>query len=444
MKKIICIATVLLMLVSVLAGCSKNNPLNVIYDDSNDETSETPSGNSPSKLVSISYPEPISFDDYEAQRELREQNQVDASIVDSINGFSFDSASVVLREEDGNACYSPISLYMALALLTTGTNGEVFDELTTVLREDDTAYLSEQMGKLFRRMYTDNEISKLYMANSLWINEVYPVKQEFKDNAMQNFYAAANNLDFADEKAGETISGWISDNTEGLLKPKIDVNPEYLMYIINTIYLNDEWHDNFSQDATKEDVFNLSSGETVNAHFMNRQFSTGVIKGEGYTAASLDMKSTGRMVFVLPNEDVDLSSLIASPELLVEMTDTEKEQYAKVNMSLPKFDFESKFDLEKSLMSLGIEKAFDAYSGGFTGISDFASCISEVNQGSKIAIDENGVEAAAYTSISVDTAAADVPDEPIEFNLNRPFIFIVQSKIGVPLFIGVVQDPTKE
>ena len=61
----------------------------------------------------------------------------------------------------------------------------------------------------------------------------------------KNFYAAANNLDFSDEGAGETISNWISDNTGGLLEPEIKVDPLYLMYIVNTIYLNDEWSSNF-------------------------------------------------------------------------------------------------------------------------------------------------------------------------------------------------------
>ena len=125
------------------------------------------------------------------------------------------------------------------------------------------------------------------------------------------------------------------------------------------------------------------------------------------------------------------------------MADTNKEQYELVDMSLPKFDFESKFNLEESLRSLGIEKAFSADGGGFSGISDDATCIGEVKQGSRIAIDENGVEAAAYTYIAVDTAAADMPEEPIELKFDRPFIFIVQSDAGIPLFIGTVQNPAE-
>ena len=101
-------------------------------------------------------------------------------------------------------------------------------------------------------------------------------------------------LIFLMKAQAETISKWISDNTGGLLEPEIKVDPLYLMYIVNTIYLNDEWSSNFSEDATKEDVFHMADGSTVDAQFMNRTFDTGVVKTEDYTAVSLNMKETGR------------------------------------------------------------------------------------------------------------------------------------------------------
>ena len=157
---------------------------------------------------------------------------------------------------------------MALALLTSGTDGEVLDELSALLGEEDAEYLSEQMGKLFRLLYSNNDVSKLYMANSLWVNEEYPVKKEYTDNAMENFYAAVNNIDFSDPEAGGMISQWISENTQGLLEPQISVNPEFVMYIVNTIYLNDEWgRSNLKKGATQQDVFYLDDGHSVDAQF---------------------------------------------------------------------------------------------------------------------------------------------------------------------------------
>ncbi len=420
MKKTVFLALALFMLLGAAAGCS--GPA--------------------ASLANIDYPQSAAFDDYETRRTIEQENKVDDAIIDSVNSFSFESAAVVLGNEKDNACYCPVSLYMALALASTGAEGETKMEMTTLLGEENTDYLSQQMGRLFRLLYVNNDVSKLYMTNSLWMNEDLEIKKEFVENAKENFYAAANNLDFSDESAGETISKWISDNTGGLLEPKIKVDPLYLMYIVNTIYLNDEWSSNFNEDATKEDVFYLAGGGTVDAQFMNKNLDTGIVKGEGYTAASLNLKETGRMIFVLPDEGVDTDSLLDSADMLEYVTDTDNSEYKSVEISLPKFGFDSEFDLKKSLMELGMQTAFNEKSADFSGISNVESFIGGVRQGSRIEIDENGVEAAAYTIIDF-TASADMPDEPIALTFDRPFLFIVQSDAGIPLFIGIIKNPAE-
>lgn len=424
MKKTIFFTVALIMLLSLAAGCTGNQ------------------ASVNTSLTSVQYPKSIGYENYEAQQELREQNAVDESIINSIKEFSAESASTILSGKKDNACYSPISLYMALAMLSTGAKGETQDELLTLLREDDTEYLSEQMGKLFRLMYVDNEMSKLYMTNSLWMNGDEEFNQEFVDNAMISFYAASNKLDFNDSEAGEVISSWISDNTNGLLKPEIKIDPIKLIYIINTIYLKDEWKDNFDEDATKEDVFSTADGESVSVDFMTRKLGCTKLIGQGFKTASLYLKNTGKMTFVLPDEGVDVSSLLESPESIAAMTSNENSEYGEVLITLPKFNFDTEFDLKESLESLGVESVFKD-NADLTGISDMAGVVSEVKQGSNISINEDGVEAAAYTYIAVDTAAAPGENEVLELKFDRPFIFVLQSRENVPLFIGVVQNPAE-
>lgn len=394
-------------------------------------------------LASVQYPKSIGYEDYEAQRELREQNAVDESVIKGLKDFSAETASTILSSKEGNACYSPISLYMALTMLSIGAKGETQDELLTILREDDVDYLSEQMGKLFRLTYVDNEMAKLYMTNSLWMNGDVEFNQEFVDNSMKNFYAASNILDFSDEKSGEVISEWISDNTNELLKPEIKVDPMKLIYIVNTIYLKDEWQDNFNEDATKKDVFTTEDGQEVNVDFMTRKFGCTKLIGEGFKGASLYLKNTGKMTFVLPDEGVDVGSLINSSESIAAMLGNENSEYGDVLVSLPKFNFDTEFDLKRSLESLGLESMFDGTKADLTGISDMAGAVSEVKQGSNISINEDGVEAAAYTYVAVDTAAAPGENEVLELKFDKPFIFVLQSREGVPLFIGVVQNPAE-
>ena len=56
-------------------------------------------------------------------------------------------------------------------------------------------------------------------------------------------------------------------------------------------------------------------------------------------------------------------------------------------------------------------------------------------------IDEKGCEAAAYTVIMVEESAAMLPEEEVDFVLNRPFLFAIAGADGLPLFVGIVNQP---
>ena len=66
--------------------------------------------------------------------------------------------------------------------------------------------------------------------------------------------------------------------------------------------------------------------------------------------------------------------------------------------------------------------------------------IRSVDHSVRLTVDEEGVSAAAYTEMMM-YGAAMPPDEEIDFTLDRPFIFVLESYLGLPLFVGVVNQP---
>ena len=58
----------------------------------------------------------IPADDYEAWNALLSENDISQEFRDSLACFAFDSGSAVLSEEEGNAVFSPLSLYYALGM----------------------------------------------------------------------------------------------------------------------------------------------------------------------------------------------------------------------------------------------------------------------------------------------------------------------------------------
>jgi serine protease inhibitor len=398
-----------------------------------------------SAAASPEYPKSIAFEDHDGKFSVREDNKLEDSFSKALKDFSYKSASKILENQTKNITYSPVSLYMALSLAGTGAAGATQKEILSVLGAGDKKadYISEQNGRLFRLLYSDNEIGKLKIANSLWLNKGTSFKNSFLDSAVKNFYASLYNIDFADKNSSKLMSDWIAKNTNGILAPNVNLDKEQIMSIINTIYFKDQWIDKFEEKETKPDTFYLKNGQKVKCDFMNSSYVThSFTRGEGYTSSALGLKNSGSMVFVLPDKEVSIDSLLKSPENAAKLFEEENRINGKIIFQIPKFSFGSSLNLLEALNSLGIEEAFKN-NADFSGITEGTTFISNIKQESHIAIDEKGVEAAAFTDLHYSGSAAP-KDEKAEMILNRPFIFAIKDNTGNILFVGIVNNPNEK
>ncbi|MCD6478182.1 MAG: hypothetical protein J7K87_04225, partial [Candidatus Aenigmarchaeota archaeon] len=112
------------------------------------------------------------------------------------------------------------------------------------------------------------------------------------------------------------------------------------------------------------------------------------------------------------------------------------------SISLPKFEFDSKYFMADTLRAMGMPTAFSG-SADFSGIDGRKDLfIDQVIHQSYIKVDEKGTEAAAATAVGMKLTA--VPQHENIFNANHPFIFIIQDrKTGNILFMGRVVNPNK-
>ena len=114
----------------------------------------------------------------------------------------------------------------------------------------------------------------------------------------------------------------------------------------------------------------------------------------------------------------------------------------KIKLSLPKFDVVSQQDLIPGMKNLGITDIFNSEISDCTPMTDTPYLkVNQINHAARVAIDEEGCIAAAFTVI--DEAGEGMPAElkEIDFVLDRPFLFIVSSRDNLPLFAGIVNEP---
>lgn len=378
--------------------------------------------------------------EFEIKYQLR--NRINPIYISSVNSFASRLGTLLLQGETDNAMISPVSIQMALSLLASGAKGETQDEILSVLEvgEKGETYLSEQSSILLQLLTTNNVISKLHIANSLWLHKGVIFEKSFLTKAESDYHASLNSVDFQDHNTAKKMSEWIKENTNSLINPQIQVSKDQIMSILNTIYFKDEWNTCFLEKETKKDTFTLESGDTIECDYMNSTYELHqYFEGEGFTTSYLSTKCRSNMYFVLPDEGVSVNELLNKKDLFDKILNVSAYESGKVIFQLPKFNFGSKHSLKSVLGQMGIDAAFRE-EANFTGITKSTAFVSEIIHQSHVAIDEKGVEAAAYTHMVLCGSAMPKEQKVIQLKLNRPFLFVIENE-GVILFIGVVNNP---
>ncbi|MCI9164127.1 MAG: serpin family protein [Lachnospiraceae bacterium] len=403
----------------------------------------------------------LSPEDYEGWNQLLAENQISEAFARGLDAFAYESGSAVLKGTEGNGNYSPLSLYYTLALAGCGAEGETAEQILERLGVTDQEELADQCRRLYqsyayhsqreqeRMEYYGMEDyrSTIQLGNSLWISDQLNIFQEYQKLAGENFFASSYGVDFGSPDTGKKMGEWISQKTRGVLSPRLEPDPATLLAILNTLYFYGGWAEPFSGEMTQEDAFYLEEGGQVVVPYLNRTQMEGAFKrGEGYTLSYLGTDNNCRMMFLLPDEDRTVGEFLESQERLREALEVKEEDWVsgKVVWKVPKFDFGSSYQLKDTLKAMGMERMFGEQAE-FGGISPDPLMVSDVIQETHIGVDENGVEGAAYTMMTLARGAMIQNEEMAEMILDRPFLFGIRDDThGTWLFLGVCRNPEGE
>ncbi len=405
----------------------------------------------------------LKADEYEKWNELLEENRISEEFQASLEDFAFSSTEAVLSREEGNAVFSPLSLYYAMGMLSMGASGETEEELLAVLGTEEKEELAEQCAKLYRTyVYTQEREqaqaeeygegpadSAVWLGDSLWISKEISLKPEYQEQCVENFFASSYHVDFTNPETGKRMGQWIADQTEGVLAPEMKLSPDMVLALVNTLYFYGGWQDRFQESLTEEDIFTRQDGSEVETPFMNRTDPMGsFMKRDGWTLSGLGTNNGCEMIFALPDEGTDPDEFLRDRERLREIFSPEEEEWTwgEVVWKVPRFSFGSSFDLKDPLESMGLGNMFDSISADFSDMSEDPLYVDRAIQEAHIGVDEEGVEGAAYTMIAMaEGAALAEEEERAEMILDRPFLFgIRDSRNDVWLFLGVCRDPSAE
>ena len=375
--------------------------------------------------------------------------------LNGVSSFAQSGMAQLLSGETGtNRVYSPANLYMALAMLAEVTDGDTRTQVMRLLGVNDIGLLREMSDTAWNLMYRDNGLMKSVLAGALWLRDDDACRYipDTVERLAKTYHASTFRGTMGSAEYDQALRAWLNEQTGGLLSDSVkDQKFDELtaLTIATTLYFNAKWSHSFGTYNTYEQTFHAQSGD-VTCDFMHQTFGSGTyFAGDKFAAVCQyfdDDYQNNHMVYFLPDEGVSVEELLSDPQVFALLGGEQEKPTCKdnmlINFAVPKFDISSNMELSEKLQKLGITDAFDMGKADFSALVENSQGIwlSKVNHSVRVKIDEEGVEAAAFTVMPA--VGASMPsDDEVDFVLDRPFVFAICASNGTPLFVGIVENP---
>ena len=371
-------------------------------------------------------------------------------IVTSGNVFAFDFfREMVKRENGGNVLVSPFSLQAALSMLANGAEGETYEEIVSALGWE--GFTLEEVNALYSALtgglVSVDENVTLEIANSVWTQKDFPIKESYVSSLSKNYGAEARSVDFTSPSTLGMINSWCSEKTHGMIPNMLNsINPYTRLMLLNALYFKGTWQEEFSSKKSSSGKF-LSASGSRKVKFMNDKRDCLGLYSEGFRICELPYGG-GYFTFdvILPDEETDFDKFVSDFDDTFWAECRSKMRAYEVDLSLPAFsqDYSSEDNIIPFLKGRGMERAFDSTDAQFGNISEMPLFVGEILQKTSIKTDEKGSEAAAVTEIGMRVGSAGPGHEVVvievpsmAFKADRPFIYLIrESSSGTVLFMG--------
>ncbi len=351
---------------------------------------------------------------------------------------------------------------------------------------DKGRLLADELNSLLRQ----TSAYELQIANALWLEKSYPIQPNFISTLKPSYGTVVFPVDFKSrpEPVRAEINDWVLRHTNDRIRDLLssgDITDLTRLVITNAVFFKGDWAEPFNPSATKPEPFQQSASQTIKLPMMHQWNSTtasyGAIASSGEffptpTEVNVDLKDEdpslypdagGHTMLALDYQGGKLEMIVIVPQSVEGLSELERSlkyetlqqwihslKRRTVNLSLPKYKLEAKYQLRETLQSLGMVRAFEdpaktPEAAQFEKLSTSEKFedrlyITNVLHKTYVDVSEVGTEAAAATSVifAAPTSAElrkppkTRPFVPI-FKANKPFLFLIRDReTETLLFIG--------
>lgn len=354
----------------------------------------------------------------------QKKEELHHSIVQSVAPLTFDLGKYYFNQQKNNFVVSGLSLYFILDLFGNGANNQTYQKISELMGTSDLNKTNQLLSE-----YLKNQ-ENLTLHNSLWGNAF---KQSYQDEITKLFDIGI----FPLPEHTSVINEWIYQKSNHMLKNVLaeEKTLETDVFLVNTVYFEDEWEIPFKVLPNLETFTDLS-GKEHQIKMMHKQNKRLYYENSKYQATVLKYKNNANLFVFLPRIPIDQFLEKLSPDMLKISSFTQ----SNVDFKMPMFEMTSNINLNNVLINMGYTDLLD-------DTADFSRLMyvidepyeTKIVQQAKFILDNKKTVAAASTvgRRSLIRARNRTPQRVYEFHANKPFVFVLDTG----MFLGVYAYP---
>ncbi|XP_038191125.1 serpin B9-like [Arvicola amphibius] len=349
-----------------------------------------------------------------------------------------------------NVCYSPVSISSALAMVLLGAKGDTAVQISQTLGLNTEEDIHRGFQCLLNNLNKPDRKYLLRMANRIFAENTCELPPTYKESCLQFYHSELEQLSFAKapEESRKHINTWVSKQTEGKIPELLSggsVDSETRLVLVNALYFNGKWHQQFANTHTREMPFKINQKEERPIQMMCQEDRFNHAYINEVQAQVLEMPYEGMersLLVLLPDDGVDLSQ-VENNLTFEKVTAWTKPDFMKsiyIEVFLPKFKLEEDYKMESVFQHLRMADVFRGSKADSSAMSPEKDVyLSKFVHKTVVEVNEEGTEAAAASAI-ISHDCGHIP--ALTFCADRPFLFFIRhNETNSLLFCGRFSSP---
>uniref|UniRef100_A0A2R9CH07 Corticosteroid-binding globulin n=1 Tax=Pan paniscus TaxID=9597 RepID=A0A2R9CH07_PANPA len=343
-----------------------------------------------------------------------------------------------------NIFISPVSISMALAMLSLGTCGHTRAQLLqglgfnlTERSETEIHQGFQHLHQLFAKSDTSLEMT---MGNALFLDGSLELLQSFSADIKHYYESEVLATNFQDwATASRQINSYVKSKTQGKIADLLSgLDSPAILVLVNYIFFKGTWTQPFDLASTREENFYVDETTVVKVPMMLQSSTISYLHDSELPCQLVQMNyvGNGTVFFILPDKG-KMNTVIAALSRDTINRWSAGLTSSQVDLYIPKVTISGVYDLGDVLEEMGIADLF-TNQANFSRITQDAQLkSSKVVHKAVLQLNEEGVDTAGSTGVTLNLTS-----KPIILRFNQPFIIMIFDHFTwSSLFLARVMNP---